>query len=470
MEIKFLGTVNEENFMDNMKACTAAGMLSRSEGTVFDIIEKVEKMSPETVEKIIKKIVNMGHTAIIDHDYFLFAISEVSPVVEQIIIASRFCSFTIKSRREVDFGKVGYITPQFKDQNLEKEYKEHMDYLFESYQRLLDEGISKEDSRYILPYSYYSQIIMGMSATELEKLINMLVNTKKGNITELKEFGIELRNIATTRAPYLKVLTEKRQSKDYSEIEKILNEKLEIPKQEKIDSPILLSYTNNIDETIITNILMRVYNISFETAKEMYDTSMKEDEQLCFELLKACQDEFNRVDLTSINFRFQVPFSFANLTHITRHRTVDLSIPDFVPNTNLTNYIIPPKVEENEKARSIFLEVMKRNLEVYKKFKDLSVREEDLVYFTLSGNVVNIIAAFNGENFRHITSLRECRKAQWEIRGLLNKMDELISEKCKYYSQVIGANCATLGRCPEGKESCKIPYAKKGNMGNFNIG
>ena len=59
----------------------------------------------------------MGHDSISDHDYCVFAIKDVSPIVEQTIIEERFASFTIKSRREADFSQVGFYVPDFHDEN-----------------------------------------------------------------------------------------------------------------------------------------------------------------------------------------------------------------------------------------------------------------------------------------------------------------------------------------------------------------
>ena len=62
-------------------------------------------------------VLSLGHESIIDHDYLVFALEDVSPIVEQTLIKERFSSFTIKSRREVDFSNVGYVVPKFKDKN-----------------------------------------------------------------------------------------------------------------------------------------------------------------------------------------------------------------------------------------------------------------------------------------------------------------------------------------------------------------
>ena len=94
---------------------STAGRLSRNPGTVFDVLGLSESKTLEQNLSFIKRVVGMGHDSITDHNYCVFAIKDVSPVIEQTIIAERFSSFTIKSRREVDFSKVGFYTPDFHD-------------------------------------------------------------------------------------------------------------------------------------------------------------------------------------------------------------------------------------------------------------------------------------------------------------------------------------------------------------------
>ena len=69
----------------------------------------------------------------------VFALNDVTPIVEQTIIGNRLTSFTIKSRREVDFSNVGFYVPEFHDNDgnvlennadLQNEYRVYMDYLF----------------------------------------------------------------------------------------------------------------------------------------------------------------------------------------------------------------------------------------------------------------------------------------------------------------------------------------------------
>ncbi len=192
MKIKLLNGLNSE---DSIRICTSAGLLSRAEGKTTDIINSVYEKELSSAKKILNRIIGMGHTSIVDHDYLVFAVEDVPVIIEQLIISSRLCSFTIKSRREANFAKDGFYTPTFKDkdgntlsnqEDIKDIYENHMKNLFANYSKLVDLDIKIEDARYILPYSFSSQMIFGMSATELSRMINKFINGKWSNIEVVK--------------------------------------------------------------------------------------------------------------------------------------------------------------------------------------------------------------------------------------------------------------------------------------------
>ena len=79
---------------------------------------------------------------------------------------------------------------------LKIKYNEYMQSLFNKYGSFVDRGIKTEDARFMLPYSYNSNIIMGLDGRELEKMIIALRNGHLSNIPDLKELGNELYEIA----------------------------------------------------------------------------------------------------------------------------------------------------------------------------------------------------------------------------------------------------------------------------------
>lgn len=442
---------------------STAGRLSRNPGTVFDVLGLSESKTLEQNLSFIKRVVGMGHDSITDHNYCVFAIQDVSPVIEQTIIAERFASFTIKSRREVDFSKVGFYTPNFHDNNgnllenneqIKEEYQQFEKSLFTDYEKLVSLGVSLEDARFVLPYSYYSNIIMGVDAHTLKDMIIKYTKTKYSKISEIREFGERLYEIAKEQIPFIIPEIDITPVKLEDGTDKYLKDRMNDTSYRVLDKPKLLASTSNIDDTILLSAIMRRYQFDLEKTKQVYKLLCL-DNDFKQELMKKIAFESDKLELTQVSFEFQIPLSFAVLTHLTRHRTHHIMVPDFSPIVDLTQYKIPPKIETI--CPNLYREIFAKNLRMYEHFKnDYRIRQEDLVYFTLSGNIVNVITSMDGKTLEHILRLRECTKAQWETRDMANGMHREIKEikGAECFSNILGPTCETQGFCKEGKESC----------------
>ena len=468
MKVKLLSVTNEDRVEERIKVVATAGKLSRFPGTVTEVYDSCEDVAKN--QRFIERVIGMGHESITDHDYLVFAIEDVSPIVEQILIEERFSSFTIKSRREVDFSNAGYYVPEFRDNNhqvlannkeLQKMYMEHMKFLFNSYSELLELGIKKEDARFVLPYSFNSNIIMGIDAHVFKNLIVRLTKGKESNIAELRELGEKLYEIMEQYVPYLKNIIDKAEVSDKDLVGELLDDYIDDSTYEIIGNVELLSASSDVDKQILLSALMRVYGFDYNKALTYYEKVLANDLELQKELMKKILVN-GKDELKQVNFRFQVPISLAVLTHITRHRTHDLMVPDFVPVRDLTKYKTPASV--SAKAKEKYDEIYRINQEIYEKFKNAGVCDEDLIYFYLAGNMLNIVTNMDGATLSHIARLRICTKAQWEIRGILTQMRELVKEVAPVYASILGPDCEVFRECHEGKESCgKIKVLKGEN-------
>ena len=210
MKVVYLGINTKEALERRIQIVASAGNLSRANGTVTKVIENNNDY--ESNLKLARIVVGYGHKSISEHDYIVLALEDVTPIVEQTLIGYRLTSFTIKSRRNVDFRNVGFYTPDFKDKNgnilennkeLKNKYNDYMLSLFNKYGQLVDEELPIEDCRYILPYSYYSNIIMGCDANVFLSMTSDLLYGKNSNITELYELGLKFKDIISENIPYL---------------------------------------------------------------------------------------------------------------------------------------------------------------------------------------------------------------------------------------------------------------------------
>lgn len=448
-----------------------AGRLSRFAGNILEILEISEEKSLEQNTKYASMVTKMGHNSIADHDYCVFALKDVSPVIEQSIIAERYSSFTIKSRREVDFSKVGFYTPDFhskdgkilpNNKKIKSEYRKHMKSLFKDYSILVSKGIKIEDARFVLPYSYHSNIIMGVDAHTLKDMIIKYTKTKYANIQELKELGDKLLEIARKNIPYIIDEIEEKEVTVTDSVDEYINKIIPQEKYKILSKTELLNYSGDIDDTIITTAIMRRYQYNRQKALEVYKEACKTDPEFSQKMMQKIAFESDGLELSQVNFQFQIPLSYAVLTHLTRHRAHDIIVPDFAPVPDLTQYKVAPSIEKI--CKDEYHNIFSRNIEMYNKFKsEYKVREEDLVYFVLSGNMTNCMTNINGKYLKHIVGLRACNKTQWETRKMAKDIMEIISnlEDAKYYSTVLGASCDTQGVCNEGKECCGRVYNLK---------
>ena len=460
MKVKLLTGTSKGEISKRAKIVATAGKLSRYPGRVTQVYNSCTDV--EKNERFINRVISMGHESITDHDYLVFAIEDVSPIVEQILIEERIASFTIKSRREVDFSNAGYYVPDFRDsdndyailpnnRSLKKLYREHMKYIFESYSKLIEMGLKKEDARFILPYSFHSNIIMGCDAHVLKNLIVRFTKGKESRIAELEELGNKLYDIMCNYVPYYEDVINSSDLIDRDEVDIFLRKYICDNDYEIPDKVKLISSTVDADKEILVSSLMRVFNFPYDKALMYYDKVLKDNVDLQKELMRKILVNGGK-EFEQVNFRFDVPISLAVLTHLTRHRTHRLMVPDFTPIRDLTKYKVPPTLNEEQKEK--FAEIYRKNYEMYTYFKKQGVCDEDLIYFYLAGTMINVTTNMDGKTLSHIARLRICTKAQWEIRNVLTEMRSLVLEKAPIYGSILGPDCEIFLECHEGKESC----------------
>ena len=243
------------------------------------------------------------------------------------------------------------------------------------------------------------------------------------------------------------------------EIKQSLLDKYKSLENKILDNPKLISIhsdyddKDSIDRTIIVSYIMNTYQFDFDKSNKIYEKLSDDEKKEIMDVI--CTSKEQR-ELEQVSFRYEIPTTLATLTHITRHRMHSLLIPDFLPMWDLNNYVVPDTIKE--KCLGIYKEAIDKNNEVFKELKNKGVKEEDLVYFYLSGNMLNISTNINGRELLTMSRLRCCKRAQWEVRELVREMIKLVQDESELYGNYLGAPCEIEGKCPEGKHSCGNPY------------
>lgn len=469
MKVELIGGYNQNEVETRIKKVAAAGKLSRFPGNVFEVLDNCNDYDKNL--KLIERIIGMGHKSIIEHDYLVFAICDVTPIVEQTIIGNRLTSFTIKSRREVDFRNSGFYVPEFRNKDLsihpdnvklKEKYISHMKFLFNTYGDFVDEKINVEDARFILPYSFYSNIFMGLDARQLERLIISLLYSPLSRITELKELGTILFDIAKKYVPYL-VPTIENYSKEncnpFSYVENLVNKNdIKI-----VDKPVLLSYTPNPDDVILKSSIMYHFQCSESEAEIMLNDAISKDANFKEKYMDIILHKDENRELEQVNFTFQIPISLSILTHLTRHRMHSLLVPEFLPLWDFNNYVIPESINSRSELKNTFLSAQRINISKLNYFKFMDVANEDLIYFYLGCQMLNVITTMNARSLKWILSLRTCNKAQWQIRNIAREIKKQVGVISPLLNKGLGASCMTDLVCNEGKECCGLVYKLKEN-------
>jgi len=145
--------------------------------SALGIEELKERLSNESVIKLIKKIMKLGHYSVLEHTAFTFAIEGISRVTSHQLVRHRLASFSQQSQRYVKINKDGfpYIVPKsiMKDEKVNKIFIDAIRELDGIYQLLLDYNIEAEDARYILPQAVTTKIIITANARELLHILKL---------------------------------------------------------------------------------------------------------------------------------------------------------------------------------------------------------------------------------------------------------------------------------------------------------
>ena len=118
--------------------------------------------------------------------------------------------------------------------------------------------------------------------------------------------------------------------------------------------------------------------------------------------------------------------------------------------------IIPPSIQANPEALSLFTESVRKSQETYAQLTALGIPKEDARFILPHGHSTRLVMTMNARELHHFFGLRLCRRAQWEIHELAKKMLALCREIAPVLFEKAGPSCI-FGKCSEAK-SCGKPY------------
>lgn len=180
-----------------------------------------------------------------------------------------------------------------------------------------------------------------------------------------------------------------------------------------------------------------------------------------------------------ISFTFGVEGVSRTLTHqLVRHRIASFSQQSqrYVKLEQF-EYIIPPSIENNKKAKELFEHAMEEDQRYYDEISNILFEEhyqkyikfglsekearaksekesiEDARYIFPNACETKIVITMNTRSLLNFFRLRCCNRAQWEIRELATNMLKEVKEVYPILFKNAGPSCIAKS-CPEGRMTC----------------
>lgn len=180
------------------------------------------------------------------------------------------------------------------------------------------------------------------------------------------------------------------------------------------------------------------------------------------ELVASVMESGHASPIEHVSFTFALEGVSRALTHqLVRHRIASFSQQSqrYV-DASRCNYVMPPAIARNEAARRRFEAFMEEMSAAYRDLKTLLEADgregaranEDARFVLPQAAETRIVATMNCRALLNFFEHRCCARAQWEIRGVAERMLALCRKALPEVFLTAGAPCERLTYCPEGEK------------------
>ncbi|KXB05953.1 hypothetical protein AKJ53_01690 [candidate division MSBL1 archaeon SCGC-AAA382F02] len=156
----------EHTSQPDMLAAAAARSCHSNKGAS----EIQESEDEEELKRVLRKTVEQGHTAVIEHANFTFSIKGISRACSHQLVRHRIASYSQQSQRHIKPGEEKFVVPPSIKENSQalENFKEALEKAWKTYEDLSEnEDVPLEDSRFLLPNATKTNIVVTMNARSL---------------------------------------------------------------------------------------------------------------------------------------------------------------------------------------------------------------------------------------------------------------------------------------------------------------
>ncbi|HPQ52403.1 MAG TPA: FAD-dependent thymidylate synthase [Spirochaetota bacterium] len=161
----------------------------------------LDKITDDSERNFIRRCIRNGHHSILEHATASFRIKGASRAFTHQLVRHRLASFSQQSQRYVNEAEFNYIIPPEISDNQEAAviFRDFIDHAKNTYKKLREAGIKKEDARFVLPNALESQIVFSANFRELRFIFALRL--QKSAQWEIRRVFIDILKIMQQEAP-----------------------------------------------------------------------------------------------------------------------------------------------------------------------------------------------------------------------------------------------------------------------------
>lgn len=213
----------------------------------------------------------------------------------------------------------------------------------------------------------------------------------------------------------------------------------------------LISHTIDPEQVIVAAIRQCYSKVNAAELKE------KTNEETRQRLINQIVKSGHTSTIEHASFTFAIEGVSRAATHqLVRHRIASYSQQSqrYVKAGEDFDYILPPTIEKNEKAKEIYESSIKTIQKAYRDLIEAGIDKEDARFLLPNAAETKIVVTMNARSLLHFFEKRLCARAQWEIRILAAKMLALVKPIAPDIFSHAGPSCRSEKICWEGDMSC----------------
>ena len=183
-------------------------------------------------------------------------------------------------------------------------------------------------------------------------------------------------------------------------------------------------------------------------------------------LVRKVIDSGHGSTIEHVNFTFAISGATRTLSHqLVRHRAgtaFDQQSQRYVAFKGRDNYTVPKSIAGGDLPDDLaerFEQAIDANLDLYGQLLQAEVPADDARFIFPNAMQTNLVMTVNFRQLIHMSGLRLCTMAQWEIRQLFKQIRHEIFRVSPFLGSFLAPKCVPLGYCDENgnrDEHCRI--------------